>query len=830
MSSTVSRLALLVVVTALTATFAGASVTEALPTAMLHDGVLAVSALKTIEIPSIDRDAVALEDEARARAGLAPRYAIPTPVSITPHASGDWEDIGLGERLWRLRIRSVGAVSINLGFGQYFMPKASKLLVYAADGSYVVGPFTADDNADHGELWTPVILSDDIVVELTIPTKEVGNLKLELSSINVGYRGFGEILSRNPGYCNNDVVCPIADGWRDEIPSVAVISTGGSLFCTGFMVNNTAEDGTPYFMTANHCGINSGNAASLVAYWNYESEDCGDLGGGSLSEYQTGSYFRASYSTSDFTLVEMDSDPDPSYGVTFAGWDHSGANATSAVGIHQPDASVKCISFEDDATQTTSYLGTSSPGDGSHVRVVDWDSGTTEPGSSGSPLFDQNHHVIGQLHGGYAACGNDDSDYYGRFSMSWTGGGTSSSRLSNWLDPTGSGATSVDTYVPGATGIRVTPSSDFASSGDAGGPFTPSQTIYTVENLGDSGLDYSVNKSASWITLTNASGHLNSGQTAQVTVAINSAANSLDSGTYTDVVSFVNETDHEGDTARDVELTVGTPSLVLSFPMDSNPGWSTTGSWAYGQPTGGGGEHGYPDPTSGHTGSNVCGYNLSGDYTNNLPERNLTTTAIDCSDLSSVSLKFWRWLGVERNSYDHAYVRVSNDGTNWTTVWANPDSHIEDSAWTQVEYDISDVADGESTVYVRWVMGETDGSWTFCGWNIDDVEIWGIQSGPSDVADGAITGVSLSPSFPNPFGPATTVRFELPQRSHVSLRVYDVAGRLVRVLADVDMPAGSHIASWDARDDSGRLVAAGVYFCRLAAGDRSETRRMVLIR
>jgi hypothetical protein len=217
------------------------------------------------------------------------------------------------------------------------------------------------------------------------------------------------------------------------------------------MVNNTAADSTPYFMTANHCGI-AFNAASLVVYWNFETSVCGGIPDGLLNQWQTGSYHRASYSPSDFTLVELDQDPDPAWGITFAGWDRSGADASSAVAIHHPNCDEKRISFEYQSTTVTSYLGTSVPGDGTHVRVTDWDLGTTEPGSSGSPLFDQNHRVIGQLAGGYAACGNDLSDWYGRFARSWTGGGSSSTRLSNWLDPGSTGAMSVDTLVPGQAG------------------------------------------------------------------------------------------------------------------------------------------------------------------------------------------------------------------------------------------------------------------------------------------------------------------------------------------------------------------------------------------
>jgi hypothetical protein len=82
-------------------------------------------------------------------------------------------------------------------------------------------------------------------------------------------------------------------------------------------------------------------------------------------------------------------------------------------------------------------------------------------------------------------------------------------------------------------------------------------------------------------------------------------------------------------------------------------------------------------------------------------------------------------LNVEHPDYDHAFVRVSNDGSSWTTVGQYP-VEVTDSSWTQEEYNISSVADGESTVYLRWTMGSTDSSWRYSGWNIDDVEIHAV--------------------------------------------------------------------------------------------------------
>ncbi len=163
--------------------------------------------------------------------------------------------------------------------------------------------------------------------------------------------------------------------------------------------------------------------------------------------------------------------------------------------------------------------------------------------------------------------------------------------------------------------------------------------------------------------------------------------------------------------------------VYLEFNMDTDPGWYTEAHWSWGQPTGQGGAHGGPDPSSGYTGANVFGYQLDGDYTNNMPERHLTAGPFDFTEGENYRLGFYRWLGVERSLYDHAYVRVSKDGIDWTNVWENPDAELYDGEWTYVEYDITEQAAGEPSVYIRWTMGATDVGWTYCGWNIDDVVI-----------------------------------------------------------------------------------------------------------
>lgn len=159
--------------------------------------------------------------------------------------------------------------------------------------------------------------------------------------------------------------------------------------------------------------------------------------------------------------------------------------------------------------------------------------------------------------------------------------------------------------------------------------------------------------------------------------------------------------------------------------FETNRGWSPfEGLWEVGSPLGWGGELGCSDPVGGHNSTNCLAYNLEGDYENSLPERRVISPAIDCRGLSGVRLKFWRWLGVEQNAFDVARVRVSTNGTNFSEVWSNI-QYTAGGYWMEDELDISAFADGQQTVYVQFAMGPTNGGVRYCGWNVDDLEVYG---------------------------------------------------------------------------------------------------------
>ena len=184
-----------------------------------------------------------------------------------------------------------------------------------------------------------------------------------------------------------------------------------------------------------------------------------------------------------------------------------------------------------------------------------------------------------------------------------------------------------------------------------------------------------------------------------------------------------------------IEMTLPDTEKIEEFTLDSDPGWTMEGGWAFGVPTGMGSHLG--DPTAGYTGNYVLGYNLDGDYANGMTQTMyLTTPAMDFSGRFATELRFRRWLGVERNLFDHATVEISNDGVNWTLVWHNGSLSMSENSWSNCAYDISAVADDQPTVYIRWGMGPTDGSQSYPGWNLDDIEIWATFSlQPTQIVD-----------------------------------------------------------------------------------------------
>jgi hypothetical protein len=392
------------------------------------------------------------------------------PMSLSPASSGTWENLPAGGRVWRLRVRSADARWLVLGFRTFRPLTGARMHIYDRDLETILGPFTTGDIREHRQLWTPPIDGDEVVVELFWPEGLRGVAPdIVLSTVSHGYKNAwypeDELVADDAGFdpsvagsgsCNVDINCEPT--WHKERDGIIHLLFQGSSWCSASLVNNTAEDCTHYVLTAAHCINTASEAAATGFRFNYEREGCSS-GGTTVSHVRTGSFLRATRSTTDFTLLEMD-DPIPAeWEAYFNGWSRANTPAPEATCLHHPSGDDKKISFEFDPLILGVAYGPS------HWRVRDWDSGTTEGGSSGSPLFDTTNavsdtpHIIGQLSGGQAACSNNSWDEYGRFDLSWTGGASTSSRLREWLDPLG---TDPQTFGGKAHSVCLNPFPDFA--------------------------------------------------------------------------------------------------------------------------------------------------------------------------------------------------------------------------------------------------------------------------------------------------------------------------------------------------------------------------------
>ncbi len=411
-----------------------------------------------VKMPAFDLAAMQAEDAINDEYKVGPwRFGKNHEVNLNLNNSGVWETLNSGDRVWRLALRSEGAMTINVIFDEFYVPEGATIHMYDKDRTNLLGAYTSINNNDARVLGTELVHGDHIIVEYFEPAYVAGQGSLTIGTVTHGYRSLAKRAQyllkglNDAGDCNIDVGCPLGNNWSDQIRSVAMIVVNGNGSCTGALVNNTANDGTPYFLTANHCGTNAANWAFRFN-WDSPVADCATTApsqdpGPPYDETANGATLRATNAGSDFGLFEITSTIPSNWDVYFAGWDNSDNATTSQVGIHHPSGDVKKICEDTDPATQTQWNGAEC------WEITAWNEGTTEPGSSGSPLFDQNGRVIGQLYGGSAACSgvvdNDQPDYYGRFGISWDGA-SSAERLRDWLDPNNSGITVLDGYDPNA--------------------------------------------------------------------------------------------------------------------------------------------------------------------------------------------------------------------------------------------------------------------------------------------------------------------------------------------------------------------------------------------
>ncbi len=439
-----------------------------IPQSSLYDNLL--DQVKIEEFDAPDMAIVEAEDLAKP---LPFRAGVAVPVNLDINNAGEWTDLPDGGKIWRLSIKVEGAQALGVYYDNFWLPYGSELYLYNEEKSHMIGAYTELNNNPDCVFANQLVEGDVVTLEYYQPVEQSIEPLISISEISYMYRGVYFEFSPERGgaaWCMINVNCsPEGDAWQDEKRGVVkqLMKIGsGYYFCSGTMINNTQQDLKPYVLTAFHCG-EGGSTSDLnqwIFYFNYESSTCsGNWGPANYT--MTGCYRRAegSYSTgSDFLLLELKTNVPDSYNAYFNGWDRTNLGSDNGVNIHHPAGDIKKISTYDTPLTSSQW---NSNGVLSHWRTywAETEHGTsiTEGGSSGSPLFNEEGLVLGDLTGGPPDnCNSPSYSLYGKVYWSWDKMGTADNkRLKPWLDPGGFGTQKLEgTY--GATAPVVGFSAD----------------------------------------------------------------------------------------------------------------------------------------------------------------------------------------------------------------------------------------------------------------------------------------------------------------------------------------------------------------------------------
>lgn len=376
--------------------------------------------------------------------GIDNRYGVVQQCGINIKEAGARLEVAGKGTIWRYKVESANAYSLGITFSKYRLPLGANVYIYDEAKVRLRGAFTQRNNNSSNQLSLAEFSGRNLIIEYFEPYSSAFSGELVLGAVSQAYVDFQSIVVSRIG-----INCTQGQNWQEEKTAVCLMSFNDSrysYYCTGALVNNVKNDESPYFLTANHCISTSAEAATLVTYFNYENSSCTSS---DATDAQTlsGATFVSGSSYSDFSLLLLNEYPPESYNPFFAGWDASGVNPSSGVCIHHPEGSTKCISIEN--SQVTSYPQAIQWTDDSGKTIsttqanthwlVTFSEGNTESGSSGSPFFDQNKRIVGQLHGG-----SDTESFFGKLSLSWNYSSTYTKQLAHWLDPDNTGTKILD--------------------------------------------------------------------------------------------------------------------------------------------------------------------------------------------------------------------------------------------------------------------------------------------------------------------------------------------------------------------------------------------------
>lgn len=336
-----------------------------------------------------------------------------------------WPD---GGHIWTLAILADGAHAVRLHMTDWNKAPGSELIVYdPALPQYARGPLPLGDDLVWADYWSPILYSDLVYVEYYLPPgldHTAPEWQLPLDQVLNIYRatptdGDGGETPVDGGdpvvlTCHLDVMCySVGAITRNAVGALSYVSNQYGFFCSGAMLNRVGGDLTPFFMTARHCGVNSGNAHNLLVTWFWQRSSCG----GTLPSLSSlpqcaGVETFVNDANTDFTLVGLS---DVNTSNAWAGWNAGyWADGSASRGIHHPGGSYKRITFGTKTGDVTSCVG----GQAWYISNPNGN-GEIEPGSSGSPIIDSDERVRGAASCASWDCSASDLATYARFDQAW---------------------------------------------------------------------------------------------------------------------------------------------------------------------------------------------------------------------------------------------------------------------------------------------------------------------------------------------------------------------------------------------------------------------------
>ncbi|MDG0974263.1 MAG: HYR domain-containing protein [Crocinitomicaceae bacterium] len=426
----------------------------------------------SLTVPAPDVQALMTEDISRDHNGELFRIAEAVTSIADINAMATWKTLSDGTKVLRMKVKSSGAEALAISFTNFHLPQGATFRAFNTEQWHFSKSYSSQDNREDNSFMLPMVYGDEIVLEFTEPANAIQSVQATIDQVFYVYRESGNpMIEKDFGDsdpCEVNVNCsPEGDNWLDESRGVArifVVVGGSGGWCTGSLVNNTAQDCKPYFLTALHCGdgASAANFNQWVFYFNYEAPGCtnpatqGSLATSTITGCvkKSDSNDGGGTSGSDFLLLQLGSSANEattvntlkSYNARWNGWDANNITSSQGVSIHHPAGDIKKISTYSSNLITTQWGSAT----GSHWRVT-WTAttnghGVTEGGSSGSPIFRNNGRIMGTLTGGSSFCTTPNNpDQYGKMSYHWqSNGAPTTEQLKPFLDPGNTGALVID--------------------------------------------------------------------------------------------------------------------------------------------------------------------------------------------------------------------------------------------------------------------------------------------------------------------------------------------------------------------------------------------------